>query len=115
MKEVYKVEYDLGIFLDYLSILEIKSEKGYDVPGLLAFQRQKEGLVESSEEVAMAYLKLKHINSLIWWCMDFQRDYEKEESARGMIALITAELNDARDSIKSKLGNSLFSKTYSEV
>jgi len=44
--------------------------------------------------------------------MDFQRNYEKKESERAMVGMIVAELNDIRDLVKNKLGNTYFSKTY---
>ena len=50
------------------------------------------------------FWELVHINELIWWCMNKQREYDRCLDDRQHIALITATLNDVRDSIKTELG-----------
>jgi hypothetical protein len=97
-----------GTFFDYLSILEIKKNKGINlsVDALNDLTRGYTYLERCSSSFLKLYWKLVHINERIWWCMDKQRQFIPQTiNDRKEIGLIIAILNDGRDKVKQVINN----------
>lgn len=102
----YNIPTSLGGFLDYISILQIKLMKdvSLDESTQKVYNNGLHIIYKYGIEMEELYDELRHINELIWWCMDQQREYSLESIGdRREIACIVAVLNDKRDEIKKKI------------
>lgn len=96
-----KINESPGTLFDVQSINFIKKSKGLKND----YWENKFGrFILNNPELKKLFDELVHINNLIWYCMDVQRDFDPDTLYDRMYAgLIVAVLNDVRDEIKRKV------------
>jgi len=103
----------VGDFLDRLSILQIKSEKGLDVATeLIEYERR---LSEFEERGLNSYLRIiKPINLVLWDLEDTKRtQVERYSTDYSNVSELITQLNDLRFQTKKRI-DSYFKSEISE-
>lgn len=107
------INVSIGEYLDRVSIYTVKKYKDVSL-GKEESDKWKSGMrfVESHLNIKRLFDELVHINALIWWCMDKQREYSEDTwEDRREIGMIVAVLNDKRDEIKKKINEMVGEKS----
>jgi len=113
LKMLLSANLSAGDFLDRLSILQIKSEKGLDVATeLIEYQRR---LPEFEERGLNSYLRvIKTINLALWDLEDTKRTQVERYSADySNVSELITQLNDLRFQTKKRI-DSYFKSEISE-